>query len=88
MKGFLFFLGSLIRWPVKDSQSFLYFHAYIILVYVFAYFARLLSFDATGLIITVGALGPISFAIYKGLPLDCLDYKAAINRELDSAINR
>ena len=34
-----------------------------------------------GLFLVIGALGPLCFAISKGLSTDCLSYEAAIARE-------
>ncbi len=81
LKGFLFFSGSVLQWPGKDPKQFLYFHGYILIVYFIAFIAGLAQSNLDGLIYTAGAIAPIMFAISKGLPLDCLDYKAAIVRE-------
>ena len=40
--------------------------------------------DASNLVFTIGLMAPIGYLIYNGLPLDCLDYKSAIKRELSS----
>ncbi len=84
MKGLMFFSGSLLRWSVAKPKDFLFFHGYILFVYALNFLAHMVSFDASGLILTLGALGPLCLAISRGLPLDCLDYKAAIIRELTS----
>ena len=76
MKGLLFFAGSLLRWPPKKPKQFLYFHAYIIFIY-----GLTSIFNGSGFVFTAGMLAPLFFAIYQGLPLDCLDYKSAISRE-------
>ncbi len=81
MKGFLFFAGSLLQWPGKEPRQFLYFHGYVLIVYFVAFLASLSQANLAGLIYTSGAIAPLMFAISKGLPLDCLDYKAAITRE-------
>ncbi len=81
MKGFLFFTGSLIRWPVIKAQNFLILHSYIIFIYVLNYFARSNLASGTGLVFTATVCAPIFIAISKGLPLDCLDYKSAIIKE-------
>ncbi len=84
MKGFLFFLGSWFRWPVLKPSQFLFFHAYLSLVYLFTYLFKSLSLNLSYFIFTVGIISPLMYAISKGLPLDCLNYRAAINRELSS----
>tara|TARA_Y100001968_G_scaffold280546_1_gene277093 strand:- start:841 stop:1104 length:264 start_codon:yes stop_codon:yes gene_type:complete len=82
IKGFLFFLGSLLRWPVQSPKEFLYFHLYIIGLYAATFFIKLFSAGASSFIFTVGVLAPLMLLIYKGLPLDCLNYKSAIKREV------
>ena len=77
MKGFLFFTGSLLQWPPKKPRQFLLFHGYIIVIYGLTSLAS----QGEGLIFTVGMCAPLFLAIYRGLPLDCLDYKSAISRE-------
>ena len=84
MKGFLFFAGSLLRWPPQQPQQFLLFHAYIGLVYLLTYFAS----SAQGFIFTLGMFMPLFLAIIKGLPLDCLDYQAAMIREFDVDVTK
>jgi len=79
MKGFLFFAGSLLRWPPQNPKQFLFFHLYILFVYSITYL-----FNGSGLILTLGIFAPLFFAIYQGLPLDCLNYKSAISREFSS----
>ena len=84
MKGFLFFLGSTFRWPVQNTNEFLIFHFYLLVVYGITFLLRNLGLDVSNLIFTVGLMAPIGYLIYNGLPLDCLDYKSAIKRELSS----
>ena len=83
MKGFLFFCGSLLRWPAQSPKKFLYLHLYILMIYLITYLSRVFSLNASYLLFTAGVLGPIMYAIYRGLPLDCLDYKSAIKREFN-----
>jgi len=73
--GFFYFAGSLLRWPAQHTSDFLYFHGYILFIYA------LFAISGLGLVLLAGALAPLFFAIYKGLPLDCLDYQAAMLRE-------
>ena len=84
MKGFLFFLGSTFRWPVQKTNEFLIFHVYLLGVYAITFLLRSIGLDFSNLIFTVGLVAPIGYLIYNGLPLDCLDYKSAIKRELSS----
>ena len=84
MKGVLFFLGSIFRWPVQKTNEFLIFHLYLLGIYGFTYLLRNLGLSFSNLIFTVGLVAPIGYLIYNGLPLDCLDYKSAIKRELSS----
>jgi len=84
MKGFLFFLGSIFRWSVQKTNQFLILHVYFIGVYGITFFLRNIGFNFSNLIFTVGLLAPIGYLIYNGLPLDCLDYKSAIKKELRS----
>ena len=84
MKGFLFFCGSLLRWPAQRPGKFLYFHLYILIIYLITYVSRAVSLNASYFLFTAGVLAPILYAIYRGLPLDCLDYKSAIDREYNT----
>ena len=84
MKGLLFFLGSIFRWPVQNTRQFLVLHVYLLGIYGITYLLKNLGLDASNLVFTIGLMAPISFLIYNGLPLDCLDYKSAIKRELSS----
>ena len=84
MKGVLFFLGSIFRWPVQKTNEFLIFHLYLLVIYGFTFLLRNLGLSFSNLIFTVGLVAPIGYLIYNGLPLDCLDYKSAIQRELSS----
>tara|TARA_B100000700_G_scaffold311742_1_gene394387 strand:- start:133 stop:396 length:264 start_codon:yes stop_codon:yes gene_type:complete len=80
LNGFLFFAGSLLRWPPQKPTEFLYFHIYILAVYLIFWLTGL------GLFLVVGALGPFCFALYKGVATDCLSYEAAIAREFPHKI--
>ncbi len=84
IKGLLFFLGSLLRWPALRSKEFLLFHLYIVCLYVITFLIQTLSINASNFIFTLGVLAPLMRAIYKGLPLDCLNYESAIDRELSA----
>ena len=84
MKGVLFFLGSIFRWPIQNTKDFLIFHAYLLGIYGITFLLRNIGFEISNLIFTIGFIAPIAYLIYNGLPLDCLDYKSAIKRELSS----
>ncbi len=84
MKGFLFFLGSTFRWPVQKTNEFLIFHVYLLGVYAITFLLRSIGLDFSNFIFTVGLVSPVGYLIYNGLPLDCLNYKSAIERELSS----
>ena len=71
-----------MRWPVQDAKAFLLFHLYIISLYGVTFLVKSFSLNASNFIFTLGALSPLMIAIYRGLPLDCLNYKSAIKREL------
>jgi len=86
MKGVLFFLGSIFRWPVKKTSEFLILHVYFLGIYGITFLVRNFGLSFSNLIFTVGLVAPIGYLIYKGLPLDCLNYKSAIKRELSSQI--
>ena len=84
MKGVLFFLGSVFRWPVQNTKQFLILHVYLLVIYGATFLLRNTGLEFSNLIFTVGLVSPIGYLIYKGLPLDCLNYKSAIKRELSS----
>jgi len=84
MKGVLFFLGTTFRWPVQNTNEFLIFHVYLLGVYGITFLLRSIGLDLSNFVFTVGLVAPIGYLIYNGLPLDCLDYKSAIERELSS----
>ncbi len=84
MKGILFFLGSIFRWPVQNIKQFLTLHIYLLGIYGITFLLKNIGLEASNLFFTVGSMAPIGYLIYNGLPLDCLDYKSAIKRELSS----
>ena len=84
MKGVLFFLGSIFRWPVQNSKEFMILHGYLLGIYGITFFLKNIGIELSNLIFTVGLIAPIGYLIYNGLPLDCLNYKSAIKRELSS----
>lgn len=82
MKGFLFFLGSIFRWPVQKTNQFLILHLYFIGIYILTFLIKNIGLNFSNFILTIGMIAPIGYLICNGLPLDCLDYKSAIKREL------
>ena len=84
MKGVLFFLGSIFRWPVKNNKGFLVLHFYLLGIYAITFLLGKIGLEISNLIFTVGLIAPVVYLIYNGLPLDCLNYKSAIERELRS----
>ena len=84
MKGVLFFLGSIFRWPVQKTNEFLMVHIYLLGIYGLTFLIRNIGFTFSNLVFTIGLVAPIGYLIYNGLPLDCLNYKSAIKRELGS----
>ena len=84
MKGVLFFLGTIFRWPVQNTKQFLILHFYLFGIYGITFLLKNTGLEIHNLIFTVGLLAPIGYLIYNGLPLDCLNYKSAIKRELTS----
>ena len=84
MKGVLFFLGSIFRWPVQKTNEFLILHFYLLGIYLITFLLRNIGLSSSNLVFTFGLVAPIGYLIYKGLPLDCLNYKSAIKRELNS----
>ncbi len=84
MKGVLFFLGSIFRWPVQKTNEFLILHIYLLGIYGITFLLSNVGLNWSNLVFTVGLVAPIGYLIYNGLPLDCLNYKSAIQRELNS----
>ena len=84
MKGVLFFLGSTFRWPVQKTNEFLLLHIYLLGIYGITFLLRNIGLSFSNFVFTVGLVAPILYLIYNGLPLDCLNYKSAIKRELSS----
>ncbi len=87
MKGVLFFLGTVIRSMAIKPSQFFYFHGYILLIYLITYLAEINSLGAYKLIFTIGVTGPLLLAIYRGLPLDCLNYEKAILKESGNSVD-
>ncbi len=82
MKALFFFLGSAIRWMGSEPRRFVYFHLYLFALYLVTLFLKNGSSDIYRFIFTLGVMAPFLIAIYKGLPLNCLDLDEAIKKEL------
>ena len=54
MKGVLFFLGSIFRWPVQNTKEFLILHVYLLGIYGITFFLRSIGLELSNLIFTVG----------------------------------
>ena len=83
MKGLLFFAGTFLRQLVNKPQETGIVMLYYTLLLLVAF---LVGFDNTGglgLVFVILFIIPIARSIFHGLPIDCLDYKAAIERERD-----
>ena len=52
---------------------------------MFTYFAKAGTSDIYRLIFIVGIATPFFIAIGRGLPLDCLDFDAAIKKEVPNS---
>ena len=83
MTGFLYFLGNTLRWPALKPKEFLSLHAYLSVIYLITFTLGKNGITLANLIFTVGILAPLLIAIGQGLPLNCLDYKSALMKELD-----
>ena len=84
MKGFLYFLGNTLRWPALKPKEFLSLHSYLITIYLITFILTKNDVDQANLVFTVGILAPLLIAIGQGLPIDCLDYKTALLKEIEN----
>ena len=82
MTGFLYFLGNTIRWPALRPKEFLSLHAYLLFLYLITFTLSKNGVSQANLVFTLGVLAPLLISIGQGLPIDCLDYKSALNKEL------
>ena len=84
MTGFLYFLGNTLRWPALKPKEFLSLHAYLSFIYLITFALSQNQITQANLFFTIGILAPLLFAIGQGLPIDCLDYKTALIKELET----
>ena len=83
MTGFFYFLGNTLRWPALKPKEFLSLHSYIAFIYLITFALSKNQVSQANLVFTLGILAPLLIAIGQGLPIDCLDYKKALLKELD-----
>tara|TARA_Y100001968_G_scaffold123342_1_gene112317 strand:+ start:236 stop:505 length:270 start_codon:yes stop_codon:yes gene_type:complete len=84
MTGFLYFLGNTLRWPALKPKEFLSLHGYLLVIYFITFALSQNGVSLANLIFTVGILAPLLIAIGQGLPLNCLDFKSSLIKELES----
>ncbi|KGG16544.1 hypothetical protein EV06_0385 [Prochlorococcus sp. MIT 0602] len=65
----------------SKPSRFLYFHLYLLGIYLITYFAKSASLGIYPLIFTAGIFSPLMISIYRGLPLNCLDFESALSKE-------
>ena len=65
MKGVLFFLGSIFRWPVQNTKEFLILHVYLLGIYGITFLLRNIGLSFYNLVFTVGLVAPIGYLIYS-----------------------
>ena len=83
MTGFLYFLGNTLRWPALKPKEFLLLHAYLLSIYLITFALSQNGINQANFVFTVGILAPLLKSIGQGLPIDCLDYKSALVKELE-----
>tara|TARA_B100000902_G_C26621223_1_gene579875 strand:+ start:133 stop:393 length:261 start_codon:yes stop_codon:yes gene_type:complete len=82
MTGFLYFLGNTLRWPALKPKEFLSLHAYFTIIYLLTFTLSKNDVDQSNLVFTLGILAPLLIAIGQGLPINCLDFKSSLTKEL------
>jgi len=83
MTGFLYFLGNTLRWPALKPKEFISLHAYLLIIYLITFILGQNGVEQAKLVFTIGILAPLLIAIGQGLPINCLDYKSALLKELE-----
>ena len=81
MNSFLFFIGTFLRWVVNKPREFGIRATYYLIIYLLAKFSGFDPSSGVGLLFTITVVGPLCYEIQKGLPVDCLDSGAVIERE-------
>ena len=82
MTGFLYFLGNILRWPVLKPKEFFSLHAYFSIIYLITLTLSKNDVNQSNLVFTLGILAPLLIAIGQGLPVNCLDYRSSLIKEL------
>ena len=84
MTGFLYFLGNTLRWPALKPKEFFTLHAYFSVIYLLTFTLSKNNVSQSSLVFTLGILGPLLIAIGQGLPINCLDFKTSLKKELSN----
>ena len=63
MKGILFFVGSIFRWPVQNKNEFFILHVYLLGLYGITFLLKNVGLSFSNLIFTVGFISPIGYLI-------------------------
>tara|TARA_B100000945_G_scaffold274231_1_gene237538 strand:+ start:242 stop:499 length:258 start_codon:yes stop_codon:yes gene_type:complete len=84
MTGFLYFLGNTLRWPALKPKEFFTLHAYFTVIYLLTFALSKNDVSQSSLVFTLGILGPLLIAIGQGLPINCLDFKTSLKKELSN----
>ena len=84
MTGFLYFLGNTLRWPALKPKEFFTLHAYFTVIYLLTFALSKNNVSQSSLVFTLGILGPLLIAIGQGLPINCLDFKTSLKKELSN----
>ena len=84
MTGFLYFLGNTLRWPALKPKEFFSLHAYFAIIYLITFILSQNQVSQSNLVFTLGILAPLLIAIGQGLPIDCLDLKSSLTKEIES----
>ena len=82
MTGFLYFLGNILRWPALKPKEFFSLHAYFSIIYLITLTLSKNDVNQSNLVFTLGILAPLLIAIGQGLPVNCLDYRSSLIKEL------
>ena len=65
MKGVLFFLGSIFRWPVQNTKEFLTLHVYLLVIYGITFLLKNLGLIETDVNVDANLIAD-SFDYYTG----------------------
>ena len=82
MAGFWYFLGNTLRWLALKPKECFSLHAYFTIVYLITFTLSKNDVNQSNLVFTLGILAPLLIAIGQGLPVNCLDFKSSLTKEL------